>query len=53
MHVAADAGFEPRIAFATDDYVTVQSLVAARLGVTMLSALALLAEAAALGITAS
>jgi molybdate transport repressor ModE-like protein len=43
LHVAADAGFEPRITFATDDYVTVQSLVAAGLGVTMLSALALLA----------
>jgi DNA-binding transcriptional LysR family regulator len=43
LHVAADAGFEPRITFATDDYVTVQSFVAAGLGVTMLSALALLA----------
>jgi molybdate transport repressor ModE-like protein len=43
LHVAADAGFEPRIAFATDDYVTVQSLVAAQLGVTLLSGLALLA----------
>ena len=31
-----DAGFEPRIAHATDDYVAVQALVAAGLGVTML-----------------
>ena len=31
-----DAGFEPRVSHATDDYVAVQALVAAGLGVTML-----------------
>ena len=31
-----DAGFEPRLSHATDDYVAVQALVAAGLGVTML-----------------
>jgi DNA-binding transcriptional LysR family regulator len=31
-----DAGFEPRVAHATDDYVAVQALVAAGLGVTVL-----------------
>jgi molybdate transport repressor ModE-like protein len=41
LHVAADAGFEPRIDFATDDYLTVQSLIAAGLGVSLLPALAL------------
>jgi molybdate transport repressor ModE-like protein len=41
LHLAGRAGFEPRIEFATDDYVTVQSLVAARLGVSLLPALAL------------
>jgi DNA-binding transcriptional LysR family regulator len=41
LHVAADAGFAPRIDFATDDYVTVQSLIAAGLGVSLLPALAL------------
>jgi len=35
------AGFAPRIAFTTDDYVAVQSLVAAELGVTTLPALTL------------
>ncbi len=39
----ADAGFEPRIAFTTDDYVAVQSLVAAGLGVTTLPGLPLTA----------
>jgi molybdate transport repressor ModE-like protein len=43
LHLARAAGFAPRVAFATDDYVTVQSLVAAGLGVTLLPALALLA----------
>jgi DNA-binding transcriptional LysR family regulator len=35
------AGFTPRIAFTTDDYVAVQALVAAGLGVTTLPGLAL------------
>ena len=43
LHVARDAGFEPPIAYATDDYVTVQSLVASGLGVTLLPALSLCA----------
>jgi DNA-binding transcriptional LysR family regulator len=43
LHLAGEAGFTPRIAYATDDYVTVQSLIAAELGVTLLPALALLA----------
>jgi molybdate transport repressor ModE-like protein len=43
LHVAGAAGFTPQIAYATDDYVTVQSLVAAGLGVTLLPSLALLA----------
>lgn len=38
------AGFTPRIAFSTDDYVTVQSLVAAGVGVSTLPALALVAH---------
>ena len=38
------AGFEPDIAFTTDDYVAVQALVAAGLGVTTLPALALTAQ---------
>jgi DNA-binding transcriptional LysR family regulator len=41
LHVAAAAGFTPRIDFATDDHLTVQSLVAAGLGVSLLPALAL------------
>jgi molybdate transport repressor ModE-like protein len=41
--LAAQAGFDPTIAYATDDYVTVQALVAARLGVTLLPGLALVA----------
>ena len=44
LHLAAQAGFQPTIAYATDDYVTVQSLVAAGLGVTMLPSLALRAH---------
>jgi DNA-binding transcriptional LysR family regulator len=38
------AGFEPDIAFVTDDYVAVQALVAAGLGVTTLPGLALAAH---------
>jgi molybdate transport repressor ModE-like protein len=41
LHEAAAAGFEPQIAFATDDHLTVQSLIAAGLGVSLLPALAL------------
>ena len=37
----AQAGFTPKIAFTTDDYVAVQALVAAELGVSTLPALAL------------
>lgn len=44
LHLSAEAGFEPRIVYATDDYVTVQSLVAAGLGVTVLPSLALRAH---------
>jgi molybdate transport repressor ModE-like protein len=44
IHLAGRAGFEPRIAYATDDYVTVQSLVAAGLGVALLPTLALRAH---------
>ena len=44
LHLAARAGFEPHIVYATDDYVTVQSLVAAGLGVTVLPSLALRAH---------
>jgi molybdate transport repressor ModE-like protein len=42
----AAAGFTPRIAFTTDDYVAVQALVAAGLGVTILPQLALWAHRA-------
>jgi DNA-binding transcriptional LysR family regulator len=38
------AGFTPRIAFTTDDYVAVQALVAAGLGVTILPELTLTAH---------
>jgi DNA-binding transcriptional LysR family regulator len=41
LHVADAAGFAPRIDFATDDHLTVQSLIAAGLGVSLLPALAL------------
>jgi DNA-binding transcriptional LysR family regulator len=41
LHLAHAAGFAPRIAYATDDYVTVQGLVAAGLGVALLPSLAL------------
>jgi DNA-binding transcriptional LysR family regulator len=43
LRQCAAAGFTPRIAFTTDDYVAVQALVAAGLGVTTLPGLALLA----------
>jgi molybdate transport repressor ModE-like protein len=43
LHLTQAAGFTPDIAYATDDYVTVQSLVAAELGVTLQPALALVA----------
>jgi DNA-binding transcriptional LysR family regulator len=41
LRQCAQAGFTPRIAFTTDDYVAVQALVAAGLGVTTLPGLAL------------
>jgi DNA-binding transcriptional LysR family regulator len=41
LRQCAEAGFEPKIAFTTDDYVAVQALVAAGLGVTTLPGLAL------------
>ena len=44
LHLARQAGFQPHIAYATDDYVTVQSLVAAGLGVALLPSLALAAH---------
>jgi DNA-binding transcriptional LysR family regulator len=44
LSLCADAGFTPAIAFASDDYVAVQSLVASGLGVTVLPGLALRAH---------
>ncbi|MEV5002695.1 LysR family transcriptional regulator [Nocardioides sp. LML1-1-1.1] len=44
LALCADAGFTPAIAFASDDYVAVQSLVAAGLGVTVLPGLVLRAH---------
>jgi DNA-binding transcriptional LysR family regulator len=41
LGLCAAAGFTPKIAFTTDDYVAVQALVAAGLGVTILPGLAL------------
>jgi DNA-binding transcriptional LysR family regulator len=41
LQQCARAGFTPKIAFTTDDYVAVQALVAAGLGVTILPGLAL------------
>lgn len=41
LQQCARAGFTPKIAFTTDDYVAVQALVAAGLGVTTLPSLAL------------
>ncbi|GII61489.1 LysR family transcriptional regulator [Sphaerisporangium krabiense] len=44
LDLCAAAGFEPAVAFTTDDYVAVQAMVAAGLGVTVLPALALSAH---------
>ncbi|MCG8153822.1 LysR family transcriptional regulator, partial [Pimelobacter simplex] len=44
LSLCAEAGFTPSIAFASDDYVAVQSLVATGLGVTVLPGLALRAH---------
>jgi DNA-binding transcriptional LysR family regulator len=44
LDMCAGAGFQPRISYETDDYVAVQSLVAAGLGVTTLPGLALAAS---------
>lgn len=41
LHACAGEGFEPSIAFATDDYVAVQSLVAAGVGVALVADLGL------------
>jgi len=41
LRQCAAAGFTPKVAFTTDDFVAVQALVAAGLGVTLLPALAL------------
>jgi molybdate transport repressor ModE-like protein len=41
LHACAEAGFAPRIAFATDDHVAVQALVAAGVGVALLPSLGL------------
>lgn len=47
---AADAGFSPDVAFVTEDYVTVQKLVAERLGVALLPSMAVGASPAVAGI---
>ncbi|UBU14811.1 LysR family transcriptional regulator [Nonomuraea gerenzanensis] len=44
LDICEKAGFEPRIAFTSDDIVAVQALVAAGLGLTMLPGLALAAH---------
>ncbi|WP_424529363.1 LysR family transcriptional regulator [Sphaerisporangium viridialbum] len=44
LELCARVGFEPAIAFTTDDYVAVQAMVAAGLGVTVLPRLALSAH---------
>jgi DNA-binding transcriptional LysR family regulator len=41
LHLCSAAGFEPRIVLETDDYVAVQGMVAAGLGVALLPALSL------------
>jgi DNA-binding transcriptional LysR family regulator len=41
VHACSQAGFEPKIGFALDDYVTVQGLVAADQGVALLPAMIL------------
>jgi molybdate transport repressor ModE-like protein len=43
LELCAAAGFEPRISFTTDDFVAVQAMVAAGLGVTTLPGLTLTA----------
>jgi molybdate transport repressor ModE-like protein len=43
LDMCSRAGFDPRVSFTTDDFVAVQALVAAGLGVTTLPGLALLA----------
>jgi len=44
LRLCAEAGFEPRVSFTTDDYVAVQAMVAAGLGVAVLPELALTAH---------
>jgi DNA-binding transcriptional LysR family regulator len=44
LRCCAQAGFQPDIAFTTDDYLAVQALVAAGLGVTTLPGLALASQ---------
>lgn len=44
LDLSSLAGFEPRISFTTDDYVAVQAMVAAGLGVAVLPGLALSAH---------
>jgi DNA-binding transcriptional LysR family regulator len=41
LHSCQQAGFEPRVAYRTDDYRAIQAFVAARLGVALLPRLAL------------
>jgi DNA-binding transcriptional LysR family regulator len=41
VHSCREAGFEPRVSFETDDYETVQGLVAAGVGVALIPGLAL------------
>jgi DNA-binding transcriptional LysR family regulator len=41
VHVCLEAGFEPRVSFESDDYDTVQGLVAAGVGVALIPRLAL------------
>jgi DNA-binding transcriptional LysR family regulator len=41
LHSCQKAGFEPRVAYRTDDYRAIQAFVAARLGVALLPRLAL------------
>jgi DNA-binding transcriptional LysR family regulator len=43
LDMCARAGFDPKVSFTTDDFVAVQALVAAGLGVTTLPGLPLLA----------
>lgn len=44
LDLCAEAGFEPEVAFTTDDVVAVQALVAAGIGVTVLPGLAMQAH---------